>query len=83
MVKNNQYERDVAALVSKWIDAGRPVPGEKIKEETKLIRMEESMEKSTVPVSTESRLQELISMKEKGIINDDEYETLRKKALGL
>ena len=83
MVKNNQYERDMAALVSKWIDAGRPEPGEGIKEETKLVRIEESTETSTVPVSTEARLQELITMKEKGLISDDEYDTLRKKALGL
>ena len=73
----------MAALVSKWIDAGRPEPGEGIKEETKLVRIEESTETSTVPVSTEARLQELMSMKEKGLISDSEYETLRKKALGL
>ena len=83
MVKNSQYERDVAALVSKWVDAGRPEPGEGVKEETKLVRIEESTETSTVFISTDARLQELMSMMEKGLIKDDEYEFLRTKALGL
>lgn len=83
VVKNNQYERDVAALVSKWIDAGRPEPGEGIKQETPLVRIEGSMGTPVAALSTEERLEELHSMKEKGFINDEEYETLRKKALGL
>ena len=41
---------------------------------------------STLPAaspSTESRLEELLSMKEKRLISQEEYDTLRKKALGL
>lgn len=33
--------------------------------------------------STEQRLQELESLKEKGLITDEEYKAMRKKALGL
>ncbi len=83
MVKNNQYERDMSALISKWVDAGRPEPGEGIKQETPLMRIEGSTGTPVAAISTEERLQELNSMKEKGLINDEEYETLRMKALGL
>lgn len=83
MVKNNQYERDISALISKWIDAGRPEPGEDIFEESELVRIEDTTDSTPAFLSTEARLQELISIKEKGLISDSEYETLRKKALGL
>jgi len=76
----NQYERDMKALVAKWIDAGYPKPGEKEKPVQQLQRVEQ---KAPEPISTETRLEELRSMKEKGLISQEEYETLRKKALGL
>ena len=76
----NQYERDMKALVEKWIDAGKPEPGVKAKLVGKLEKVEEIP--ATSP-STESRLEELQSMKEKGLISQEEYDTLRKKALGL
>ena len=82
LVWNNgrQYERDMKALVEKWIDAGKPEPGIKTRPVEKLEKIEE---KPAAPPSTESRLEELVSMKEKGLISQEEYETLRKKALGL
>lgn len=80
-VQNNQYERDIKALIEKWVDAGRPEPGEGIKEVTKLERIVETVEPSQG--STEQRLQELESLKEKGLITDEEYQAMRKKALGL
>lgn len=83
MIKNNQYERDISALINKWIDAGRPEPGEDVYEESELVRIENTTDSIPASLSTEARLQELISMKEKGLISDSEYETLRKKALGL
>ena len=83
-VQSNQYERDMKALVEKWVDAGRPNAGEGIKEVTRLERIVEKVE--TPPASsssTEQRLEELNSMKEKGLITDEEYQAMRKKALGL
>ena len=72
------------ALVEKWVDAGRPNAGEGIKEVTRLERIVEKVE--TTPASsgsTEQCLKELNSMKEKGLITDEEYQAMRRKALGL
>lgn len=83
-VQANQYERDMKALVQKWVDAGRPEPGEGIKEVSRLERIVEKVE--TTPFSsssTEERLEEVESMKTKGLITEEEYQALRKKALGL
>ena len=79
-IQDNQYERDIKALIEKWVDAGRPEPGEGIKEVTKLERIVETVEPSQG--STEQRLQELESLKEKGLVTDEEYQAMRKKALG-
>ena len=82
IVWNNgrQYERDMKSLIEKWIDAGKPEPGVKAKPVEQLEKVEE---KPATSPSTESRLAELLSMKEKGLISQEEYDTLRKKALGL
>ena len=82
IVWNNgrQYERDIKALVEKWIDAGKPEAGMKSRP---VEQLEKIMEKPAPSSSTESRLKELIAMKEKGLISDEEYDTLRKKTLGL
>ena len=82
LVWNNrrQYERDMKALVEKWIDAGKPEPGMKTRPVEQLEKVKEMHAASP---STESRLEELGSMKEKGLISEEEYEALRKKALGL
>ena len=83
-VQDNQYERDMRALVEKWVDAGRPNPGEGIKEVTRLERIVEKVETpSASAASTQERLEGLNSMKEKGLITDEEYQAMRKKALGL
>tara|TARA_B100000579_G_C22588722_1_gene736993 strand:+ start:172 stop:762 length:591 start_codon:yes stop_codon:yes gene_type:complete len=82
VVWNNgrEYERDMKALVEKWVDAGKPKPGMKSRHVERLENIEDNKTSST---STESRLQELLSMKEKRLISQEEYETLRKKNLGL
>ena len=83
-VQDNQYKRDMAALVAKWVDAGKPEPGEGAKEVTKLERVVEKIETPTASSdSVEQKLTELNSMKEKGLITDEEYQAMRKKALGL
>ena len=83
-VQENQYKRDMAALVAKWVDAGKPEPGEGAKEVTKLERVVEKVETPSASAdSMEQKLTELNSMKEKGLITDEEYQAMRKKALGL
>ena len=68
------------ALVEKWVDAGKPETGMKVRPIEQLEKVEE---KTAASPSTETRLEELVSMKEKGLISQEEYETLRKKALDL
>ena len=82
IVWNNsrQYERDMKALVEKWVDAGKPEPGVKVRPIEQLEKIEEI---PAIQPSTESRLEELLSMKEKGLISLEEYDVLRKKTLGL
>ena len=82
IVWNNsrQYERDMKALVEKWIDAGKPEPGVKARPIEQLEIIEE---KPSAISSIESRLEDLLSMKEKGLISLKEYDALRKKTLGL
>ena len=83
-IQSNQYDRDMKQLVEKWVDAGRPAPNEGIKEVTRLERIVEKVDNSAPQAaSTEQRLLELNSMKEKGMITEDEYQAMRKKALGL
>ena len=83
-VQSNQYEQDMKKLLEKWIDAGRPAPGEGIKEVTRLERIVEKVDNSAPQAaSTEQRLLELTSMKEKGLITEEEYQAMRTKALGL
>ena len=36
LIQINQYDRDMNKLIEKWVDAGRPKPGEGIKEITRL-----------------------------------------------
>jgi len=82
IVWNNsrQYERDIKALVEKWIDAGKPEPGVKARPIEQLEIIEE---KPSAISSIESRLEDLLSMKEKGLISLEEYDALRQKTLGL
>ena len=83
-VQENQYKRDMAALVAKWVDAGKPEPGEGAKAVTKLERVVEKVEiPSASTDSMEQKLVELNSMRDKGLITDEEYQEMRKKALGL
>ena len=39
---NNQYEKEMKALVMKWVDAGKPMPGEKVRQVEKLERIKET-----------------------------------------
>ena len=77
--QGNQYERDMRKLVSKWIDAGKPTPGKKENlEKTLEIVPEKNSEEEM-----EQKLKDLLSMKERNVISDEEYNEMRKKILGL
>ena len=77
--QGNQYERDMRQLVAKWIDAGKPTPGKKENiEKTLEILPEKNSEEEM-----EKKLKDLLSMKERNLISDEEYKEMRKKILGL
>jgi hypothetical protein len=71
-----RYSREMDALVTRWIDAGRPEPGIKSNVE----------QMSTKPVSAIPRaeqLDELNRLLQGGLVSEDEYQSLRKKVLGI
>ena len=75
----NQYERGVRKIVAKWVDAGKPTPGkEEILERPLEIVPEQNNEEEM-----EQKLKDLLSMKERNVISDEEYKEMRKKILGL
>jgi len=77
--QGNQYERDMRQLVAKWVDAGKPTPGKKQNlEKTLEIVPEKNSEEEM-----EKKLKDLLSMKERNLISDEEYKEMRKKILGL
>ena len=77
--QGNQYERDMRQLVAKWVDAGKPTPGKKENlERTLEIVPEKNSEKEI-----EEKLKNLLSMKERNVISDEEYNEMRRKILGL
>ena len=82
--RSTQYARETTALRTKWVDAGKPEPGLEFKEVTNLERFIEKIEAPSASAdSMEERLMELNSMKEKSLITEEEYQAMRKKALGL
>ena len=77
--QGNQYERDMRQLIAKWVDAGKPTPGKKENlERTLEIVTEKNSEKEI-----EQKLKDLLSMKERNVISDEEYNEMRRKILGL
>ena len=77
--QGNQYERDMRRLVAKWIDAGKPTPGKKENLEKTL----EIVPEKNTEEEIEQKLKDLVSMKERNIISDEEYNQMRKKILDL
>ena len=66
-------------LVAKWVDAGKPTPGKKENlEQTLEIVPEKNCEEEI-----EQKLKDLLSMKERKVISDEEYKDMRKKILGI
>jgi len=74
--RGQAYQRDINALVARWVDAGKPEPGIKTNVEAKV-----EMIQSTSSVTTQ--LEEYAKMLEQGLVSPEEHEALRKKALGL
>ena len=77
--QGNQYERDMRQLVAKWVDAGKPTPGKK----ENLERTLEIVPEKNSEEEIEQKLKDLLSMKERNVISDEEYKEMRKKILGL
>ena len=77
--QGNQYERDMKRLVAKWIDAGKPTPGKKENLEKTL----EIVPEKNTEEEMEQKLKDLLSMKERNVISEEEYKEMRKKILGL
>ena len=77
--QGNQYERDMRQLVAKWVDAGKPTPGKKQNHEKTL----EIVPEKNSEEEMEQKLKDLLSMKERNVISDEEYNKMRKKILGL
>lgn len=73
--RSTQYAREVTALRTKWVEAGKPEPGDV---GNSIGQLEAIPDKSA-----EEKLEEISSMKNKGLISNDEYEAMRKNALGL
>jgi len=74
--RGQAYQRDINALVARWVDAGKPEPGIKTNVEAKV-----EMIQFTSSVTTQ--LEEYAKMLERGLVSPEEHEALRKKALGL
>ena len=75
-----QWERDMDSLVAKWVDAGKPEPGE----ETRVLEIEKIEEIDNGKESNfETQLNEINAMKDKGLISEEEYKKMRNKILGL
>ena len=77
--QGNQYERDMRQLVAKWVDAGKPTPGKKENLERPLDIVPEKNSEEEI----EQKLKDLLSMKERKVISDEEYKEMRKKILGI
>ena len=77
--QGNQYERDMRQVVAKWVDAGKSTSGKK----ENLERILEIVPEKNSEQEIEQKLKDLLSMKERNIISDEEYNDMRKKILGL
>jgi hypothetical protein len=69
------YERELNSLVSRWVAAGKPEPGVATNLDNKINAVAER--------PLQERLAEYKEMLDKSLISNEEYEVLRKKALGL
>ena len=76
---NQSYNREMDELVARWVDAGKPEPGIVRNEVTANVRQLTSVDNTSMT----EKLAELEEMRSNSLISEEEYEILRKKALGL
>lgn len=69
------YERELNSLISRWVAAGKPEPGVATNLDNKINAVAER--------PLQERLAEYKEMLDKSLISNEEYEALRKKALGI
>lgn len=77
--QKKDYKRRMEALVDKWIDAGKPDPGVLTNVAN---QQSQSSQVGIDPEVIESKIQKINSMKEKGLINEDEYNRMRSQIIG-
>jgi len=77
--QNKNYESEMNKIVGRWNDAGRPKAGQKEAPPLVLEQVNQTEESK----SLEEKLEELNVLLNKGLINDDEYQVMRRKELGL
>jgi len=70
------YQRDMNALVARWVDAGKPDPGI-------ISNVDMKLEMAQATNTATTQLEEYAKLLERGLISPEEHEALRKKALGL
>jgi len=71
----HDYQREMNALVARWVEAGKPEPG--------ISTNLDAMLKTSSGLPIKNRLLEYKEMLDKELISQDEYIALRKKALDL
>ena len=71
----HDYQREMNALVARWVEAGKPEPG--------ISTNLDAMLKTSSALPIKKRLLEYKEMLDNELISQDEYEALRKKALDL
>ncbi len=80
--ETNKYQRAIDVIVARWIDAGCPPPG--VKTMAPVADPVPALAPPPVDVAqVELKILELATLKEKGVITDEEYQAMRKKELGL
>jgi hypothetical protein len=77
--QNKNYESEMNKIVGRWNDAGRPKPGVKQAPPLNLEAVNDNESSATL----ETKLNEAVALKEKGLISDDECQQMRAKILGL
>jgi len=77
--QGKDYESEMNKIVGRWNDAGRPKAGHQEAPPLALEQVNQTEESR----SLEEKLEELNVLLDKGLINDDEYQVMRRKELGL
>lgn len=79
-VQNRQtkYDREISMIINKWIEAGKPEPGD-----PGLKPAAPQSEVQKPESSVEDKIKELFSMKEKGLLTEEEFSAAKAKILGI